>query len=73
VDATLEISNEGKRTMVAMEYKLLYKGDRWLFYDVIIDEQSMLEICRTEFNKIITNESFDALLNRMKKRLEKTE
>jgi ABC-type transporter MlaC component len=52
---------------------LLYKGDRWLFYDVIIDEQSMLEICRTEFNKIITNESFDALLNRMKKRLEKTE
>jgi len=73
VEATLEISNEGRRAMVAMEYKLLYKGDRWLFYDVIIDEQSMLEICRTEFDKIITNESFDALLNRMKERLEKTE
>jgi phospholipid transport system substrate-binding protein len=55
-----------------MEYKLLYK-DRWLVYDVITDEQSMLENYRAEFNKIITKESFDALLKRMKKRLEKSE
>ena len=55
-----------------MEYKLLYKGDRWLVYDVITDEQSMLENYRAEFNKIISKESFDALLKRMKKRLEKS-
>ena len=73
VNATLESSNDGKKVTVEMEYKLLYKGSRWLVYDVITDEQSMLENYRAEFNKIITKESFDALLKRMKKRLEKAE
>jgi phospholipid transport system substrate-binding protein len=73
VDSTLETANQGKKVTVALEYKLLFKGNRWLVYDVITDEQSMLENYRAEFNKIITKESFDALLKRMKKRLEKTE
>jgi phospholipid transport system substrate-binding protein len=72
VDATLDSSTHGKKVTVEMEYKLLYK-DHWLVYDVITDEQSMLENYRAEFNKIITKESFDALLKRMKKRLEKSE
>jgi phospholipid transport system substrate-binding protein len=69
----LESSNDGKKVTVEMEYKLLFKGNHWLVYDVITDEQSMLENYRAEFNKIITKESFDALLKRMKKRLEKAE
>jgi phospholipid transport system substrate-binding protein len=73
VDATLDASHDGKKVTVEMEYKLLYKSGRWLVYDVITDEQSMLENYRAEFNKIITKESFDALLKRMKKRLEKAE
>ena len=73
VSATLETSNKAKKAPVEIEYKLLYKGDRWLVYDVLTDEQSMLETYRADFNKIITKESFNALMNRMKKRLEKTE
>jgi phospholipid transport system substrate-binding protein len=73
VDATLNTTSNGKKVKVAMEYKLLYKGNRWLVYDVITDEQSMLENYRAEFNKIITKESFDALMKRMKKRLEKAD
>jgi phospholipid transport system substrate-binding protein len=73
VESTLDTSYQGRRITVAMEYKLLYEGDRWLVYDVITDEQSMLENYRTEFNKLITNESFDVLLKRLKKRLEKAE
>jgi len=42
-------------------------------YDVITDEQSMVENYRAEFNKIINKESFDALLRRMKKKLEEEE
>jgi phospholipid transport system substrate-binding protein len=73
VNATLDTSAEGKKVTIEMEYKLLFKGGKWLVYDVITDEQSMLENYRAEFNKIITKESFDALLKRMKKRLEKAE
>jgi ABC-type transport system involved in resistance to organic solvents, auxiliary component len=73
VNATLDTSNDGKKVTVEMEYKLLFKGSRWLVYDVVTDEQSMLENYRAEFNKIISKESFDALLKRMKKRLDKAE
>lgn len=73
VNATLHAKVRGKKKSIEMEYKLLYKGNRWLVYDVVTDEQSMLETYRAEFNRIITKESFDALLKRMKKRLEKTE
>jgi len=73
VDATLDATSNGKKVKVEMEYKLLYKGSRWLVFDVITDEQSMLENYRAEFNKIITKESFEALLKRMKKRLEKAD
>ena len=54
---------------VALVYKLIYK-DRWLVYDLITDEQSMLENYRAEFNKIINKDGFDTLLKRMTKKLE---
>ena len=73
VNATLDTSNNGKKVAEEVEYKLLFKGSRWLAYDVITDELSMLENYRAEFNKIITKESFDALLKRMEKKLEKAE
>lgn len=73
VQATLDSESNGKKVAVSMEYKLLYKGSHWWVYDVVTDEQSMLENYRAEFNKIINKESFDALLKRMKKRLENAE
>jgi phospholipid transport system substrate-binding protein len=73
VTATLHTVARGKKVDVSMEYKLLAKDGRWLVYDVITDEQSMLENYRAEFNKIINKESFDALLKRMKKKLEEKE
>jgi len=72
VEATLNTVARGKKVSVALVYKLVYK-DHWLVYDVITDEQSMLENYRAEFNKIINKEGFDALLKRMKKKLEEKE
>jgi phospholipid transport system substrate-binding protein len=62
----------GKKVKVALDYKLMWK-DRWVVYDVVTDEQSMLENYRAEFNKIINKEGFDALLKRMKKKLDEKE
>ncbi len=71
VDATLEVPYQGRKARVVMEWKLLYKRGSWLVYDVIVDQQSVLENYRVEFDKVITNKSFDVLLGRMKKQLEK--
>ncbi|HET6280566.1 MAG TPA: ABC transporter substrate-binding protein [Polyangia bacterium] len=74
VTATLTTTAREKKVAVALEYKMLWKDGHWVVYDVLTDDQSMLENYRAEFNKIITKESFDALLKKMKKKLdEKTE
>jgi phospholipid transport system substrate-binding protein len=69
VFGTLHATAKGKKVTMALEYKLVHKGNRWVVYDVITDDLSLLENYRAEFNKVIAKESFDALLARMKKKL----
>jgi phospholipid transport system substrate-binding protein len=71
VSSTLVTSGpKGKKVNIALEYKMIYKGGHWVVYDVITDEQSLLENYRAEFNKIIQKDGFDALLKRMRKKLD---
>ena len=66
---TLLTTARGKKVKIALEYKMLWRGDHWVVYDVVTDEQSMLENYRAEFNKIINRDGFDALLKKMKTKL----
>jgi phospholipid transport system substrate-binding protein len=73
VNATLHTVSRGKKVNVAIEYHLLWKEGRWVVYDVLTDDQSMLENYRAEFNKIINRDGFDALMKKMKKKLDEKE
>jgi phospholipid transport system substrate-binding protein len=73
VTATLNTVARGKKTKIALEYKMLWKDGHWVVYDVVTDEQSMLENYRAEFNKIINRDGFDALLKKMRKKLDEKE
>jgi phospholipid transport system substrate-binding protein len=73
VTGVLNTVARGKKVKIALEYKMLWKGDHWVVYDVVTDEQSMLENYRAEFNKIINKEGFDALVKRMKKKRDEKE
>lgn len=70
VTATLTTTSHGKKAKVALEYKMLWKDGHWVVYDVVTDEQSMLENYRAEFNKIINKDGFDALMKKMRKKLD---
>jgi len=72
VTAKLTTRPKGKKVTVDLVYKLLWKAPpgRWVAYDVITDESSMLENYRAEFNKIISKDGFDALVKRMRKKLD---
>ena len=69
VAGSLKASAKGKAVTMSLEYKLVKKQNRWVVFDVITDELSLLENYRAEFNKVIAKDSFDALLTRMKKKL----
>ncbi len=73
VTGTLLTTARGKKVKIALEYKTLWRGDHWVVYDVVTDEQSMLENYRAEFNKIINRDGFDALLKKMKTKLAEKE
>ena len=73
VAATLVTMSKGKKVNVALEYKMVWKNGHWVVYDVVTDEQSLLENYRAEFNKIINKDGFDALMKRMKKKLDEKE
>jgi phospholipid transport system substrate-binding protein len=73
VTGVLNTMARGKKVKIALEYKMLWKAEHWVVYDVVTDEQSMLENYRAEFNKIINKEGFDALMNRMKKKRDEKE
>jgi phospholipid transport system substrate-binding protein len=73
VTATLNTVSRGRKTKIGLEYKMLWKNNHWVVYDVVTDEQSMLENYRAEFTKIINRDGFEALLKKMKKKLDEKE
>jgi phospholipid transport system substrate-binding protein len=55
-------------TEVPVESRLLRRGDRWLIYDVIIENVSLIANYRSQFDRIIRTASFDELLRRVRAR-----
>ena len=57
-----------KGTEVPVESRLLQRGERWLIYDVLIENVSLIANYRAQFDKIIRTTSFDELVRRLKTR-----
>ncbi|GAB4546586.1 MAG: ABC transporter substrate-binding protein [Thermodesulfovibrionia bacterium] len=65
---TKVISKDNVETPI--DYRLMRKDSEWLVYDVVIEGVSLVNNYRTQFNKIITSESYEALIKRMKAKQE---
>ncbi len=53
---------------VPVESRLLRRGDRWLMYDVLIENVSLVANYRSQFDRIIRTASYDDLVKRLKSR-----
>jgi phospholipid transport system substrate-binding protein len=56
-----------KNLHIALEYRLLWRNNRWVVYDLVTDGDSLLESYRAEFDRIIARETFAGLKRRMKR------
>ena len=54
---------------IALNYRLKKKGDEWKIYDVIVDEASLVDNYRYQFNSIITKHGYADLIRRMNEKL----
>lgn len=55
---------------VVVEYRLLQRDGDWQVYDVIIEGVSLVNNYRTQFHNIISRESYESLVTRLKLKLE---
>lgn len=69
VQSTVKIRTQGKATDAVIEYRMLKTGGRWMVYDVVTDELSLVRNYRSQFQKIIGQQGYAGLLAKMKKKL----
>ena len=68
--AKVEVVAKTKKAEIELVFTLEPREDkRWIAADVTIDEVSLVENYREQFNKTITTDGFDALISKMKKKL----
>ncbi len=54
---------------ININYRLKKKGSEWMIYDIIVDESSLVDNYKYQFNSIITKSGYADLVNRMNKKL----
>jgi phospholipid transport system substrate-binding protein len=57
-----------KGSEVPVESRLLRRGERWLVYDVLIENVSLIANYRSQFDRIIRTASFQELVRRLRAR-----
>ena len=50
---------------IAVDYKFVRKDDGWMVYDFVIEGVSMIQNYRSQFNRIIKKESYEALRKKL--------
>ncbi len=58
-----------ERVDIALNYRLTKKGDQWKIYDVIVDEASLVDNYRFQFDSIIKKHGYQDLVRRMNEKL----
>ena len=57
----------------SIQLKMMQKAGKWVVFDMVIDDVSLLENYKSQFNKIINEKGFDRLLKKMRKKLKELE
>ena len=69
VVTAVTVDKNGRQEEVVIEYKMRKKSGRWMVYDVVTDEVSVVDNYRAQFNRIIKRESYDKLVTKMRNKL----
>ena len=62
-----------KDGVVDVDYKMLKDGGQWLVYDFVIEGVSLIRNYKSQFSKIISTESYEALFSKLRKKIDELE
>jgi phospholipid transport system substrate-binding protein len=64
------VRNDGT---IDVDYKLINEEGKWMVYDFVIEEVSLIRNYRSQFSKIIKTESYGALVSKLSKKIKDLE
>jgi phospholipid transport system substrate-binding protein len=59
-----------KKVDIPIDYKVILKDGKWRVYDVVIEGVSFISTYRSQYDEIIVRESYAALIQKMKNKLD---
>ena len=62
-----------KDGVIDVDYKMLKDNGQWLVYDFVIEGVSLIRNYRSQFSKIISTESYGALVSKLSKKVDELE
>jgi phospholipid transport system substrate-binding protein len=65
----VKVKKNRRTTEIIIEYKMRKANSGWMVYDVVTDEVSIVRNYRSQFNRIIRKESYEALVKKMRDKL----
>ncbi|GIW40172.1 MAG: organic solvent tolerance ABC transporter substrate-binding protein [Candidatus Binatia bacterium] len=71
-DSTAEVSttvHHPEEGLLSIDYRLKREGDAWVVYDIVLDGVSLLVDLRSQIQKVLREESYERLLERMREKL----
>lgn len=60
-----------KDIIIPIDYRLIRRGDGWMVYDVLVEGVSIISNYRSQYNNILSRESYAELIQQMKEKIEK--
>jgi phospholipid transport system substrate-binding protein len=72
VQTAVKAKRKGREVEIPIDYKLSERGGKWVVFDVITEEVSLVRNYRSQFQKIIEKDGYEGLIAKMKKRLAET-
>jgi phospholipid transport system substrate-binding protein len=71
VVTAIKVKKKRRMQEVLVVYKLRKRDGRWVVYDVVTDDVSIVRNYRSQFNRIIKKKSYEHLVKKMRKKLKK--
>ena len=62
-----------KNSTISVDYKLIEGSHEWLIYDITVEGVSLIKNYRSQFGKVIHNDSFDVLMDKLNAKVKKLE
>jgi phospholipid transport system substrate-binding protein len=61
--------HDPKEGQIAIDYRLIQNDGNWRVRDILLDDVSLVTNLRSQFNKIISKDSYDELLRRIREKI----